>query len=62
MNKFCGKLVSKSRDDKDERVILKGPHPVLIYKAEFEKKKESKVVAAFAAEGDSYKLVQLTFD
>jgi hypothetical protein len=61
-NKFLGKLVSKSRDDKDERVILKGPSPVLIFKAEFEKKKESKIVAAFSKEGDEYKLIQLTFD
>ncbi|MBI3828532.1 MAG: hypothetical protein HY291_03390 [Planctomycetes bacterium] len=61
-NKFMGKLVSKSRDDKDERVVLKGLSPVLIFKAEFEKKKESKINAAFTKEGDEYKLIQLNFD
>jgi len=60
--KFLGKLVIKARDDKDERVVLKGPSPVLIYKAEFEKKKEAKIVAAFAREGEEYKLIQITFD
>lgn len=62
MKKFHGKMLEMSRDDKDERVVLKGDYPVLIFAAKFEKNEKTKINAAFAREGDTFKLVQLNLE
>jgi hypothetical protein len=58
--KFNGALKSKKLIA-DERSKYDKTAPVLIYEGEFEKRK-TKIVLAYMKDGDTFKLMQVTFD